>query len=399
MGDVWVPMLPKTSDYVNDDRRRFMQHGFFVLTKSPGERQVQITVEGRCRCGGQRQTLVCGPLQMDLTERERDRERRSRPRGASNGALPASRRLELPFSSHVFLAAMGQVCTLPEDIRPPPLSGESALLRPPEGSAQLSHDALRQWSRKEIEEELRAEVVTCVGCAACFIMIVVGCLYVCLAHMDFSGPSGGLYFEPSTEGGTWLSTFHRAFERACSTIAAEGSGEVPASRISWIFSLLRAIWFLITMIFLPLFWVLDLLLSLPHVPSNQRGDFSIPNPMVVAISVSLLVAAFSAPFGWSDLFGRVRSGLERLRAAWCRDERDASKSDKGREGKHTPACFLCLDRPSRYAVEPCGHRVTCAECTIQLVEAAVRNRSEGCPEKGGTCPFCGTAVSRAIRVF
>merc|ERR1719499_1574039 len=59
-----------------------------------------------------------------------------------------------------------------------------------------------------------------------------------------------------------------------------------------------------------------------------------------------------------------------------------------------PPCFVCLDKPSRYILEPCGHRVVCEECAVQLVETAARNRSmaessgsvhHGSERGGGAC--------------
>lgn len=71
-----------------------------------------------------------------------------------------------------------------------------------------------------------------------------------------------------------------------------------------------------------------------------------------------------------------------------------------------PACFVCLDRPSRYILEPCGHRVVCEDCAVQLVEDAARKRSvsEGglhhaSERGGGACPSCGMAITRAMRLF
>merc|ERR1712217_3458 len=70
-----------------------------------------------------------------------------------------------------------------------------------------------------------------------------------------------------------------------------------------------------------------------------------------------------------------------------------------------PACFVCLDRPSRYVLEPCGHRVVCGDCAVQLVEAAARNRSmseaigsahHASERGGGACPSCGMVITRAM---
>merc|ERR1740121_938582 len=71
------------------------------------------------------------------------------------------------------------------------------------------------------------------------------------------------------------------------------------------------------------------------------------------------------------------NGRERADAPG-RPERSAQagKQDGKAVALHSsaPPCFVCLDRPSRYILEPCGHRVVCEECAVQLVEAAARNR-------------------------
>lgn len=208
------------------------------------------------------------------------------------------------------------------------------------------------------------------------------------------------------------------------------------------------------------------------------SQIPVTNPMGVAMVLSLLVAAFSAPqppslplpgvwgempsFEFTKGIRRAvsKSSLgplcSRLHTLWTSARKDGrpktggarggvpavrGKNDKGvgadREGRagkdgkdggpgrpeklahagrgghqegrtQQPACFLCLDRPSRYILEPCGHRVVCGECAVQLVEGAARNRAvsegagahHGSSEKsGGACPSCGQAITRAMRVF
>jgi len=483
--DVWVPMLPKTHAYMNEetDRRRFMQHGMYVLTKNPGARKVQITVhEGRCRLcqRGQRQALICGPLQMDLTERGRRTSEEARkvrdPRVQT--LLAPARRLELPLSSHVFLSAMGQVCRFPDDISLPLLQSSALGTLKLMDTPRLSHEGLRQWTRKEIEDELKAEVVKYVGASCLLVLVMVGCL-LCLT-LDSASAVGPGSFVPTFNSSdpkaavnaTWVSTITLTLQRAQRALI----GADPLETETWLWpfwgwALARPLW-IVSFFLSPVFWAFDLVLALPRfiVTTTMSmthsllwsflgrflaftrevlqgtlyvvvrtltilGEIPKTNPMVVASVLSLLIAAFSAPptvsLGWSDLpsveftsfrASRAKSlGLFAQLRAWARGHRSkkdfptakgrershgrdcSTRPDKGRHdckgGSSRPACFLCLDRPSRYAVEPCGHRVTCAECTVQLVEAAVRNRTSEPPEKGGACPFCSTPVSRAMRVF
>mmetsp|Transcript_20669 Transcript_20669/g.48253 ORF Transcript_20669/g.48253 Transcript_20669/m.48253 type:complete len:560 (+) Transcript_20669:144-1823(+) len=77
-------------------------------------------------------------------------------------------------------------------------------------------------------------------------------------------------------------------------------------------------------------------------------------------------------------------------------EKMQGKDEKGSSRDFVPACFVCLDKPSRYVLEPCGHRVVCGDCAVQLVDAAAdRERDRG----GGNCPSCGNAINRAMRIF
>jgi len=567
--EVTVPVLPKIREYTNEeaDRRRFMQHSIFVLTKNPGSPKVQIAVpEGRCRhCSrGQRQALVCGPLHMDLSEERQATARRqgdpladSTARAKANGvprggdsrnqgrdmaaaALQSAlagmaRRLEFSFSSHVFLAAMGQVCRLPDNITPPPLLQNSSVLqsgalKPIDGPA--AKEGLHQWSRKEIEDELKAEVVKYVGGATfLFMFVAIECLYLCFVQFGPSAHGAGAVggnssrssgelrdlssvssIEMGVANSTWVlstltHTVHRAFGPA-----RDLNGDSSAS-FCWTF-IVHPIWIFLSVVLAPFLWVVDLAIALPrflllHVmlalarslvwrpcswlfsvavelannsmvfvfqcllsrPTAMLSQMQTPmtNPMVVAMVLSLLVAALSAPQPpslplpgvWGDLpsleitkalrrvmaCSRLGPFVQRLRTMWAfarkegrpkgglrgvaaaRGQKDKANADRtGREGREglggrpdrpqagrqdgrtqslQPACFLCLDRPSRYILEPCGHRVVCGECAVQLVEAAARNRSMNeaagvhhvSDKSGGACPSCGLAITRAMRVL
>lgn len=535
--DVWIPVLPKTREYANQeaDRRRFMQHSIFVLTKNPGAPKVQVTVpEGRCRhCGrGNRQALVCGLLQMDLTESAEANAPAARAaeaarakgggRGQAAQAAQAAtlagvaRRLELPLSSHVFLAAMGQVCRLPDNITLPPLLQSSSALQSgalkPSDGPPLSQGGLHQWSRKEIEDELKAAVVKYVGGATFLLMfVVIECLYLCVIHFgpssrivggaaadnvsrSVSGELGGLASVGAIEMGiantTWVLsaltlTVHKTFGPADATLM-DGS--------LWWTMVVHPLWILVSILLAPLLWVLDLVVAVPrflllHVvfalvhallwrlrhcswffstisegfnscasflfrgifarPTIMLSQIPMTNPMVVAMVLSLLMAAFSAPQPpslslpsfWSDIPNL--EVVQRLRSLWGSEWQEgrqkgsrqgapsakgqkekpqkekggaepSSRPEKAQEGRQkgsqsAPACFVCLDRPSRYILEPCGHKVVCGECAVPLVEAAARNRQavevlglgshHSSEKRGGTCPSCGMAITRAMRVF
>jgi len=520
--DVWAPALPKTREYGchEAERRRFMQHTIFVLTKDPGAPKVQVTIpEGRCRhCGrGQRQVLICGPLQMDLGEdRMRSRD------GAKLAA--AARRLELPLSSHTFLAAMGQVCKLPENITPPPLvqGGAGQPLRPFDGPP-VPREA-KHWSRKDIEDELKAEVVKYVGGATCVLLFVLAeCLYLIIAHL---GPGGNTSLIPTVAGelsnlssvgaielgianSTWaLSALTLSVHKAFGP--SGGSQGAGGSSLMWSL-LVHPLWVIVSLILAPVLWVLDLAVAVPrfivlHVclavvrglilrplgwllnvlsegiggsavflfrcvftrPTAMLLQIPMTNPMAVAMVLSLLVAALSAPQPpglslpsvWGELPSlEISRGIrslgplmQRLRIFWAsarregrpkgglrgapttRGQKEKAHADRSgrertdapgrpdraqagqKEGRaaagssqqSAPACFVCLDRPSRYVLEPCGHRVVCGDCAMQLVEVAARNRSASeaagggghhSSERGGGCPSCGLAITRAMRLF
>lgn len=516
--DVWAPTLAKTREYgVGEaERRRFMQHSLFVMTREPGAPRVQITVpEGLCRlCArGQRQTLICGPLQMDLTD-----------------APAAARRLELPLSSHAFLSVMGQVCRLPENLSTPPIpQGKDGSLKPFDGPP-LPRESLRQWTRREVEDDLRAEVRRYVGMAMLALMLVgIQALYLCRVHLApatsaFEGEGGENSSEPGMAGelgnltsvgsfemglanSTWaLSVLtvavHKAFAPEATSVGPEDL--VPGTHFFWSY-LVHPLWMVTSVLLAPLMLVLDfvvvavvrILFSLTRDlvwrpaswvitdltkltsglvtmfvhnviirPTVVLSQIPMTNPMLVAMLLSLLVALVSAPQPpslslpsiWSKLpsfeltqslkkaISRSKSLgplVQQIKALWGMRKEGrakggrlgvpASRGSKGgsagsrdrvvdsapgrpekagackQDGKtpgssvqqqSAPPCFVCLDRPSRYILEPCSHRVVCGECAVQLVEAAARNRSmsEGAGG-GGACPSCGMAISRAMRLF
>jgi len=537
--DVWAPALPKTREYGSQwaERRRFMQHSMFVLTRDPGAPRVQVTIpEGRCRhCGrGLRQVLICGPLQMDLSE---DLNR-------AKMAAAAARRLELPLSSHVFLAAMGQVCRFPENITPPPLlPGENGTLRPFDGPP-LPREGLHQWSRREVEDELKGEIVKYVGFATSLLCFAfVECLYLCainLGPLSRGGDADGALaaagelsnltsvsaIEMGVANSTWvLSALTVAVHKA---FGPSDSSSVPGSALLWS-TVVHPLWIIVSMLLAPLLWILDLFVAVPrlflmHVWSadfeSVRGlvwrpwsmaswllgvvvevatnscvlifrclfsrstavlsQVPVTSPMLAAILLCTMIAALSAPqppslsllsvctiidalalmVVWTGLpsFELVR-GLQRamsrsktfgplvqrMRVLWAsarkegrpkggsaaRGQKDRSHADRsGRERSGVPGrtdkahagrapsalssqpsapdCFVCLDRPSRYVLEPCGHRVVCGDCAVQLVEAAARNRSmceavggahHASERGGGACPSCGKDITRAMRMF
>lgn len=499
--DVWAPSLPRTRDYGTQEaeRRRFMQHSLFVLTKDPGSPKVQIAVpEGRCRhCGrGQRQVLICGPLQMDLSE--------DRARGGGPGARPlaSARRLELPLSSHAFLAAMGQVCRLPGNVAPPPLVrgglSRGAVIRPFDGPP-LPREGLRQWTRREVEDELRTQLARCEGGAACALLVLtltgLSVFALQLGLNSSAGAGGASAGSSGTEGGSAnTSTSQSTFSLA--TQALWGPPDAAGSSLLW--SLVaRPLWYAAVALLAPPLWLLDLAVAVPRFvlldvcfglvrglilqpcgwilgftvevvrgsavllfrcallrPTAVLSQIPVTNPMAVSMALSLLVAALSAPqppsLSLPSLWGElpnleIAKGLrraasrskslaplvQRLRmlSHWASTRKDrrqkggvrgvpATRGQKAgqKEGKATPAssqqsapaCFVCLDRLSRYILEPCGHRVVCEECAVQLVENAVRSRSSSetaggahhsAERGGGACPLCGLVITRAMRLF
>lgn len=54
--------------------------------------------------------------------------------------------------------------------------------------------------------------------------------------------------------------------------------------------------------------------------------------------------------------------------------------------REVPTCVVCLDRPSRAACVPCGHRCLCAEDALRF-------------PPGASCPVCRREVQRVIVVF
>jgi len=528
-----APCLPPAQDYSQQeiDRQRYMQHCVYVLTKNPGTQKVQIIVpEGRCRCGrGQRQVLVCGPLQFDLSEERLPQlQGRKGYNARKDGpSLAAFRRLDIPLSGHTFLSALGQVSRFPDDMSPAWLlnHGSSAHDAVWTGDATQSREALRTYTRQEIENELRFEVHKYVSSTAFMLtLLLLYCLYLCIMQVynpamlpggsasSFEGQIQGIAEELATissvgsiefrvANSTWALTaltvsVHRTF--------GPGSSE---SGSFWWSSIVHPCWMALSFVLAPVMWALDYVVAVPRFlllrvvfvvvhtliwrpsciiarmaldlmrdiriataglnisqPTIVLARIPLVNPLALAFFTTILVAAFSSPQPpsvsfpamWNDLLRRLaylsRSFgpcFNQVSAFWQSARKEARqrssrgkaagasgkekeeghgrkngsgvkvdgshKGDKGSDRRHDarstsansgPACFVCLDRMSCYMLEPCGHKVACGECAVQLVEAAVRSRTANevgahafSDKSGGACPCCGLAINRAMRVF
>ncbi|CAK0825425.1 unnamed protein product, partial [Prorocentrum cordatum] len=523
--EVWAKTLPKTREYGawEAERRRFMEHSIFALTKDPSALMVQITVhEGRCRhCGrGQRHMLTLGRHQMDLAKER------------------TARRLELPLSSHTFLSAVGQVCQLPDSIT---LPAQASTIKLSDGD-KLSDGP--QWTRREVEDELRA-VLRKYVCAATVVLLCAIAQLTYLLLLRLRPLSGAGALEPELAGGgasaegpgaagaasawglaarnwtlgsleaglansTWALSAMTASVHQAFGLAGDGAEGAP---LLWSV-LVRPVWLVVSVLLAPVLWAMEVVIAIPRfvvvdicstvlrqLVARPLGwlcgmlvrvlhgavvfiiqcVFAQPTaviahiPMTNPIDDRRALAAGGGAVGPAAaepvlpqrlrrpararagaraprLRGRVQApGAPRAPAALrvevgaqgskaglkgiptSRGQKDAgrgadrkpdapgrpdrpqvvkqdSKAPLGgaaAEKMSAPACFVCLDRPSRYVLEPCGHRVVCSECAVQLVEAAARNRSleqasgggGHHSERGGACPNCGTAVARAVRLF
>eukprot|EP00913_Durusdinium_trenchii_P018278 g17173.t1 len=157
---------PKEYGTTDPERRRYAQHCLYVLTRNPGVTQVQVTVsEGRCRhCQrGQRQTLVCGPVHVDLREPASPGLVAKALGNIPMDALSQAKRIVLPMTAHAFLAAIGQ------DGRRRTPTGAPFLGRFALGEARRStgwvEQEMPQWERKEIEDEMESFMLRYVCCA------------------------------------------------------------------------------------------------------------------------------------------------------------------------------------------------------------------------------------------
>mmetsp|Transcript_89556 Transcript_89556/g.196220 ORF Transcript_89556/g.196220 Transcript_89556/m.196220 type:complete len:492 (+) Transcript_89556:63-1538(+) len=447
--EVWAPTLPLTREYGlgEAERRRFMQHSLWTLTREASQPRVQITVpEGPCRlCArGQRQTLICGPLQMDLLD-----------------SVPPTRRLELPMSSHAFLAVMSQVCRLPEGVTAPPISqGKDGSFKPFDGPP-VPHQQLGNTSRKQIEAEITRTTKWCLVVGAVSLVVLI---FWSLTVISFSiGPVdyGGRSVEDLLKEYEMLAdlrslTTPHPWERRCAgsswalsvfvlfihrTFGPESTFAPVAAMPSWVWDYLaHPLWILVTLVLTPFILIFDhttealsrivywsgqtlvlrpaTWLSMPDYtrwytcfvflmqtmiwhPITVLYQIPVTNPLMVAMLLSLLIAAVSSPQPPSVSLPSLWNELPGIPMLGCFDKVLARiHGSSASSSASASPCFVCLERPSRYVLEPCGHRVVCGECTVQLVEAAARNRSlsDG-GGGGGACPSCGMAISRAMRLF
>jgi hypothetical protein len=68
----------------------------------------------------------------------------------------------------------------------------------------------------------------------------------------------------------------------------------------------------------------------------------------------------------------------------------AVKSDTN----ETEKCQICFERVRRVVSHPCGHRMSCVRCAIDLYEKRINKTSNSVK-----CPFCNTGVTAATVVF
>ncbi|CAK9001164.1 unnamed protein product [Durusdinium trenchii] len=526
--EVVAPALPSTKEYGTTDpeRRRYAQHCLYVLTRNPGVTQVQVTVsEGRCRhCQrGQRQTLVCGPVHVDLREPASPGLVAKALGNIPMDALSQAKRIVLPMTAHAFLAAIGQVCKLPDGAGLPAPSGLEATLETPFAAKPLLKEEMPQWERKEIEDEMESFMLRYVCCAfmvlLCFLCefgYVLGRELTPQESMEeyiqgeleeqmmtaqaLSNLTSLSSLEFRMANSTWtLSALTLAVHKAFGPEDMEGM-EAAGSSGGILWSAIHPLWVALLLVLGPIAWM-DCLLALPRSmlagviagvrelilrPGGfmlgiagstllflLRSFFAPPtlfvtsgptaNPILGAGFISISLAAITSPVpltllahdlcsviaNW-DIVRRLRraaghkavgSILDRLpslgapRSKGSRAKKDGdsgrrnTRSDSGRgdkmqakdeKGTIVPSCFVCLDKPSRYILEPCGHRVVCGDCAVQLVDAATRSRTEdGRPRwrlvgpireetwegtergdrGGGNCPSCGLAINRAMRIF
>lgn len=61
------------------------------------------------------------------------------------------------------------------------------------------------------------------------------------------------------------------------------------------------------------------------------------------------------------------------------------------EGDFT-ICVICLDRPVTCSFEPCGHSITCQDCSAKWIKESVNSGKSIGPE----CPFCRGLIDSVI---
>jgi hypothetical protein len=425
---------------------------------------------------------------MDLVD---EKEKEMQAVALQRRQVPAAaRRLELVLSSHVFLAAMGQVCRLPDDILPPSTNLRNGVFNPLQG-ALPAHEGSFQISRKDIEDELARKVARYLGGATFFLFAVLAqCLYFMVMWFDDGSEASRLSRSLIAWLGmapSWLPSWVRDMFAVLEVPKEDGSYiSICWSWCSWIG---QPLGFLSPFILTPLAWTLDVVMVLIHLVFNVlsalvrglmlpcRWSFGvvlhiITNPMALisqlmslpmsvislmsfnamlgGLLLSLLVVVLSAPQPLSLLLqsvcGELPSlglgrGNQRFSRLWHHSGKEngiqgsmpvARKKDAhagggrvesngsgtsghraDKDGQCRPCasssqsvCFVCLERPSHYILEPCGHRVVCGDCAVRIMEVASKGRlgevtsgRHPSEKSGGTCPNCGQAVKQAMRIF
>lgn len=305
--EVSAPVLPKIQEYGSGEaeRRRYLQHCLHVLTRDPSATQVQITVqEGRCRhCSrGSRQTLVCGPIHADLRESAVPANAAKVSQNSLDSLQHmAGKKLELPMTSHAFLAAMGAVCQLPDSANGSSslllTQNNQAVLQNPFDAPALSREGIKQCLRKDIEEEMESEFRRYFYCAGLVLVLLAAeCVYLFLVHLRPSqdllesdwdelaagnttvkGARLGLSnltslssLELRIANSTWvLSALTLAVHKAFGPSEfVEESKDVAGSNVNFmwgaVWNVVHPLWVVTSVMLAPLLWVLDLVVAVPR---------------------------------------------------------------------------------------------------------------------------------------
>lgn len=457
--DIWSPVIPKIREYGSSDaeRRRFTRHGVFVLTRDPGATSLQITIpEGRCRhCGrGLRQTLVCGLLQMSLADAAIATRRLELPMSAHAFLAAMGQACGLPENT-------------PPPSLTPRVGGSLKIFDcaplPREGLRQWTRKEVEDALGRDIVKYICAATIvllaSVMGVVLCAVALLDPSSRLKAEALRGNATHAGDLDEMTAEAAGFMWNPVVAMRDVLSSL---GLGPRDGSALPWS-SLLNPLWMARSLGHASVWLVVhvaQLTMTVTSAvvngvivqPTIVLSQLPVTNPMIVASVLSVLVAAFSAPQPsnislsgvWADLpslemaqalrravsrsktfealvqrrrdFPARKEGRGAKAGAKCsaarspdagRPERAQAKAEgRGAQGPASvPPCFVCLDRPSRYVLEPCGHRVVCGECAVQLVEAAARRRSvdaggaHHASERGGACPSCSRAITRATRLL
>ena len=103
----------------------------------------------------------------------------------------------------------------------------------------------------------------------------------------------------------------------------------------------------------------------------------------------LLVSSMEVKHRWDDLKWALGERLENINPETLQKNSIGGQAAEGRSEKTNECkrCTICMDKFSDIAFIPCGHKMTCSDCSQKII----KNK--------GVCPICSQNITSSLKVY